>query len=124
MADKKNVETEDRVEPLGITIDDVAYELDFNRDSLRYMASQKFKVDPEILDYVAVQGPDLWYYSFRANHKKLSRQKTDELLGIVGGITPKIFERLFLLYNQALMSNSIVQNDEDLEKNPRVQVKF
>lgn len=124
MAEKKNTEIEQRVDPLCFSIDDVDYELDFNRESVKYMASKKFKVDADILDYLANDGDMLWHYAFRANHKSLSKKETDELLDIYGGLTPKTIERLFLLYNQALMSNHIIQSDEDLEKNPRVKVKF
>ena len=116
----------EKVEPLYITDNQsgVEYTLDFSRESLKYMASQGFKVGEEIFDLIADKGPELWYYAFRMHHRRLSRSQTDELLKLVGGLSPKIIERLFLLYNQALMSNSIIQDDEDLEKNSRGTVKF
>ena len=42
----------------------------------------------------------------------------------MGGLTPKVIERLALLYNQALMSNNIVQDDEDLAKNSKVTIEM
>lgn len=122
----KATSTEVRIDPLFIRDNetDEEYELDFNRESLKYMASQGFKVDAEIIDYIADKGADFWYYAFRAKHRRLSRMQTEALLEKVGGLTPKIIERLFQLYTQALMSNSIIQDDEELEKNSRVTVKF
>lgn len=121
---KNNTET--RIDPLYITINEKneEYTLDFSKESLKYMASQKFTVDDGIFDLIADKGLELWYYAFRMHHRRLSRQQTDAILDTVGGLTPKILERLFLLYNQALMSNSIIQDDEELEKNSRVTVKF
>lgn len=116
----------ERVEPIRITDNETGeqYELDFSRDSVRFMASQGFKVGENIVDFIATAGPDLWFYSFRMHHKNVARNKTDALYNKMGGLTPKIIERLALLYNQALMSNNIVQDDEELEKNSRVTVEL
>lgn len=117
----------ERIEPLVFTVNatNETYELDFSKESVKFMAAQGFKVNENIMDLIATEGPSLWYYAFRKNHRKLSRGQTDALLSDeIGGLTPKIIERLVLLYNQALMSNNIIQDDEDLEKNARVTVKF
>ena len=121
----KNEKTE-RVDPIFFkdNEDGEEYTLDFSRESLQFMASRGFKVDSEIIDLIADKGEDLWYYAFRMHHRRLSKGQTNALLEKLGGLTPKIIERLFLLYNQALMSNSIIQDDEDLEKNSRVTVKL
>ena len=100
------------------------YELDFSRESVRFMANQGFKVGENIIDFIAKDGEDFWFYAFRKNHKQLSRGQTNALYEKMGGLSPKVIERLILLYNQALMSNNIVQDDEDLEKNSRVTVEL
>jgi hypothetical protein len=116
----------ERVEPIRFTDNETGeqYELDFSRDSVRFMAERGFKVGDNIVDYIAKDGPELWFYAFRKNHKNVGRNKTDALYTKMGGLTPKVIERLALLYNQALMSNNIVQDDEELEKNSRVTVEL
>ena len=120
------MENFERVEPIRLTDNETGetYELDFSRDSVRFMAHQGFKVGENIMDYIATAGPDFWFYAFRKNHMKVPRNKTDALYSKMGGLTPKVIERLVELYNQALMSNNIVQDDGDLEKNPRVTVEM
>ena len=54
----------------------------------------------------------------------MARSQTDKLYEKMGGLTPKLIERLMMLYYQALNSNNIVQDDEDLAANPRVTVEL
>ena len=117
---------DERVNPIKVTDKDTGevYELDFNRESVKFMATQEFTVDESIINYVATKGEELWYYAFRANHRRLARNQTDKLYEKMGGLTPKIIGRLIELYNQALMSNSIIQDDVDLEANPHVAVEI
>ena len=42
----------------------------------------------------------------------------------MGGLTPGIIQRLMELYYQALSSNDIMQDDEDLAANPHVTVEL
>jgi hypothetical protein len=116
----------DKVEPIRITDNDTGktYELDFSRESVKYMARQGFKVGEDIVNLVAVQGPEFFWYAFRKNHKEFSRGQAEALYEKMGGLSPKLIERLAALYNQALMSNNILQDDEDLEKNARVTVEL
>ena len=117
---------DDRVNPIRITDKDTGevYELDFNRESVRFMATQEFTVDESIINFVATKGEELWYYAFRANHRKLARNQTDKLYEKMGGLTPQIIKRLVDLYNQALMSNNIIQDEDDLKENPHVAVEL
>jgi len=117
---------EDRVNPIRITDVDSkeTYELDFNRESLRFMADRGFVIDENFGDLIASKGEEFWFYAFRANHRKMARNQTDKFLEKVGGLTPKIIERLIELYYQALNSNNIVQDDDELEANPHVKVEF
>ena len=116
---------EERINPIKITDKDTneTYELDFNRESVKFMANQGFVMD-DIVDLIAVKGEELWYYAFRAHHKRLSKNQTDKLYEKMGGLTPQIIKRLMELYQQALLSNNIVQDEEDLEANPHVTVEL
>ena len=116
---------EERINPIKITDKETneTYELDFNRESVKFMASQGFVMD-NIVDLIAVKGEELWYYAFRAHHRRLSKSQTDKLYEKMGGLTPQIIKRLMELYQQALLSNSIVQDEEDLEANPHVTVEL
>lgn len=98
------------------------YELDYNRDSVRFAEAREF-VPEDVPKFPQTKVEELWFYAFRWHHKGMSRTQTDALLKKVGGVTPKMLERLLLLYSQAQMSNSI-QDDEDLEKNASVAVEF
>ena len=115
---------DERVQPLRITDNESGetYELDFNRESVYFMDQKGFAVDDEMLKYTS-NIPKFFYFAFRKNHRKLSQIQTDAILNKMGGLTPKLLERLILLYNQAALSNR-VQDDEDLEKNPRVTVEL
>ena len=114
------------INPIKVTDNDTkeVYELDFNRESLHFMAERGFVIDDNFGDLIAVKGEELWYYAFRANHRKMARNQTDKLLEKLGGLTPRLIERLIELYYQALNSNNIVQDDEDLASNPRMTVEF
>ena len=117
---------DERIQPIRITDNDTgeSYELDFNRESVKFMANQGFVVDDNFIDLIATKGEELWYYAFRANHRRLSRNQTDRLYEKMGGLAPKVIKRLMELYNQALMSNSIVQDDEELDANPHIAVEL
>jgi len=118
--------TDERIPAIKFTDNDTkeTYELDFNRESLKFMADRGFAIDDHFGDHIAVRGEEFWFYAFRANHRKLARNQTDSLYKKMGGLSPKVIERLIELYYQALNSNSIVQDDEDLEANPHVTVEL
>ena len=116
---------DERVNPIKLTNNKTGevFELDFNRETLFAMDRDGFKID-EVTDYPATNIPKLFYYSFRKNHRKLAKSQTDSILQeVLHGVTPKMLERLILLYNQAATANN-VQEDEDLEKNSDVTVEF
>lgn len=117
---------DERVNPLKITDNDTkeVYELDFSRESLKFMADRGFVLDDNFSDYIATKGEELWYYAFRKNHKKLSRGQTDKLYEKMGGLAPKVIRRLVELYYQAMNSNNIVQDDDALDANPHITVEL
>lgn len=116
---------DERVNPIKLTNNKTGevFELDFNRESLFVMDRDGFKID-EVTDYPATNIPKLFYYSFRKNHRKMTKTQTDSILqDVLHGVTPKMLERMILLYNQAATANN-VQEEEDLEKNSDVTVEF
>lgn len=117
---------DERILPIRLTDKDTGetYELDFNRESLKFMADQGFVMDDNFVDLIAAKGEELWYYAFRAKHRRMSRNQTDKLYEKMGGLSPKLIKRLIELYQQALMSNSIVQEDEELDANPHIAVEL
>lgn len=116
---------EDRINPIRITDTDTGkvYELDFNRESVRFVEQQGFKIE-ETFDYPNVNIPKLFYYAFRANHKNVSLQQTQAILDKMGGITEDIALRLIDLYRQATLANNVLQDKEDLAKNSHVTVEL
>ena len=116
---------EERVNPIKITDQDTkeTYELDFSRESVYYMEQHGFTINGNMLDFPVTNIPKLFFYSFRKNHRKMSQTQTDSILKKLGGLTPTILERLLLLYNQAVMANT-VQDEEDLEKNSHMTVEL
>lgn len=116
---------DERINPIKLTNNktDEVFELDFNRETLYVMDRDGFKIE-EVTDYPATNIPKLFFYSFRKNHRKMTKAQTDRILqDVLHGVTPKMLERLILLYNQAATANN-VQEDEDLEKNSDVTVEF
>lgn len=120
----KEIYMEDRVNPAKITDNNTGdvYELDFSRESIKFAESRGFKIN-ELSDFPATLIPDLFFYAFRKNHKRIARSQTDALLEKMHGLTGKQLERLVQLYNQAALSNIIVL-DEDAEKNAEVTVEL
>ena len=123
---ERNTQVEERINPIRFTDKDTGetYELDFNRESVKFMANQGFVMDENFVDLIATKGEELWYYAFRMHHRRLSKNQTDKLYEKMGGLSPKVIKRLMELYQQALMSNGIVQDDEELEANPHVTVEL
>lgn len=116
----------DRIDPIKITDKETGkvYELDFNRDSVRFVESQGFKIS-ETFDYPNINIPKLFYYAFRANHKNtVSLNQAQAILDKMGGLTEKIAIRLVDLYQQATASNNVIQDEEELGKNSRVTVEL
>ena len=115
---------EEKIRPLVIRFKDGdTYELDFNRESVSFAENRGFDPD-EVTKFPTTKIPEFFYYAFRMNHKKLAKNQTDAILTKLGGLTPKMTERLILLYNQAIMSNQVFQDDEDLEKNAEATVEM
>lgn len=109
---------QDHINPARI-IDDQngrTYELDFSRESIVFAERNHFKLE-DALEYPVTGMRDLFFYSFRKNHRNVARDKTDKLIERWGGGIPEaLVKRLIQLYQQAQSSNAIIV-DEESEKN-------
>lgn len=117
---------QERISPLLITDNDTneKYELDFSREAVRFAERNGFKIR-EVIDFPSTLVADLFYYAFRKNHKKLARNQVDAIREEkLGGLHPKVIERLIQLYNQAALVGTIRDEDEDLAKNSKVTIEF
>lgn len=116
---------DERINPLRVTDLDTGkvYELDFNRESVRFVENQGFKIE-EVLDFPNVNIPKLWYFAFRAKHKNVSLNQAEALLDKLGGLTEDMVLRLIDLYRQATAANNILQDKEELAKNSRMAVEL
>lgn len=115
---EKVTNIQDHAQPARLTDDQTGqvYELDFSRESVVFAERNKFNLE-DAIEYPVTGMSDLFYYSFRKNHRNVSREKTDKMIARWGGGVPeKLVKRLIQLYQQAQASNAI-QVDEDAEKN-------
>lgn len=118
------IQTQDRINPMRISDNKTGatYELDFNRESIRFAENRGFEIST-VLQYPVTKIPELFYYAFRKNHKNLAKSQTDKILEQLGGVTSQMLERLIQLYNQAQLSHLILE-EEDLEKNSNMTVEL
>lgn len=110
---------EERIKPAFLTDNNtgVKYELDFCRESVMWAESKGFDLE-KVAKFPVTGIEELFYYSFRKNHRNVPREKTNKLLHEGGGLPEMALERLILLYQQAQTSNNI-QTAEEAEKNGR-----
>ena len=120
---------EDKVNPIRITDNNGiikspgdVYELDFSRESISFAEARGFKLE-NVADFPVTNISSLFYFSFRKNHRNVSREKTDKFIDAWGGVPEKVLMRLIELYNQTATANTI-QTDEDAEKNEVATVEM
>lgn len=115
----------DRVNPIKITDKETnhVYVLDFDRDSVEFCESKGFNWD-EIGDRPATMIPLVWYAAFRRYDRKISYNKTTELLEKLGGMRVEWLTRLRELYDQGMASliADETSTDEEAAKNAMVTV--
>lgn len=122
MAKIKESTVEERVNPITIRNPEngKAYVLDFNRESVAFAERREFEMD-NLLKFPVSNFPELFYLSFRANHGpgkgNISKLETDKIYEALGGYSPEFLERLIALYNQAALSNNMVESTEEMGKN-------
>lgn len=117
-------QTTETVKPVSLTDNDTSekYELDFNRDAVKFAESRGFKVS-EISDYPATRIPELFWYAFRKNHKRMTQKQTDAILEKMGGAPAALISRLVELYLQAGYTGVVNAEDEET-KNSVVTVEL
>lgn len=115
---------EERITPATITDNKSGdkYELDFTRESVRFAENRGFEL-ANVAKYPVNGVADLFYYSFRAHHKNIARDKTDKLIERWGGVPEALLNRLIQLYQQAMTANN-VQTDEEAEKNAELTLEL
>lgn len=110
------------VKPITVTdtTSNITYTLEFNRESVMYAERQGFNIAD--LQSRALSGIlDLWYFSFRANHKGVSKETALRLLEDMGGMPDGLLERLVELYAEPY---KVLIPSEDNSKNSKVVVEF
>lgn len=115
---------DERIMPATITDNKTGdkYELDFNRDSIRFAESRGFELD-NVAKFPVTGVADLFFYSFRMHHRNVARDKTDKLMERWKGIPESLLTRLIQLYQQAMTANN-VQTDEDAAKNAELTLEL
>lgn len=93
------------------------YELDFSRESALFATSHGIDVGEENTSERLAKIPDLFFFAFRKNYRKIPREKIDKLREAHNGLPLKGVKYLYTLLSQALTSNVINLEDEDDEKN-------
>lgn len=115
------------IKPLVLTdtSDGVKYELDFNRESIKFAEARGFDVS-DVKRYPTTLIPKLWYYAFRKNHKNLAENQAERLFSKLfpKGLPISCLTRLLELYQQAAVTNVIDIEDEEDEKNGCVVVEM
>ena len=113
--------TIDRPNPIKITDPDSGetFVLDFSRDSVKFAEQRGFKI-LGMSDIPETGIADLFFYSFRKNHRSVARDKTDKILEDLGGLLPSEVQRLQELYSASITS----LNMEGDRKNSRMKVEL
>lgn len=98
------------------------FTLEFDRESVKFAESRGFMIE-DVGNFPMTKIPELFWYAFRKNHKRISKEQAERILDLIGGVRPGLLERLGALY--ALPFNALTSNeDEGEEKNARMTVEF
>lgn len=107
LTDKKGI-----IGPVG-----EVYDLDFSRESALFATSHGIDVGEENTSQRMAKIPDLFFFAFRKNNKKIPREKIDKLREANNGLPIEATKYLYSLLAQALASNVINLDDEGDGKN-------
>jgi hypothetical protein len=118
-------EANEKIKPIVLTEAETGkeYVLEFSRESVKFAEARGFKIS-EVAVFPVTLIPDFFYYSFRKNHKNVSRAETDRILREdLGGLSQEAIERLSRLY--MIPFEGLVRSEDDgEEKNARMTVKL
>ncbi len=112
------------IRPITLTDNEsgTKYTLEFTRETVGFAQFKGFNIE-DIDAKAMIAVPDLFYYSFRANHKSISREKTDKILfEDLKGLPSGMLERLVQLYY--LPYETLLNSDEEETKNAKMTVEF
>ena len=117
----------DRVQPIRIKDSETnhTYILDFNRESVQFAEARGFDWDL-IGTQPGTQIPLIWYCAFRRYDKRVSLDKTTQMLEDLGGMRTDWLKRLKELYDQSMASliADPDKEDEEAAKNARLTVSL
>lgn len=113
------------LKPIVLTNTDTneTFTLEFTRDTVKFAESRGFIAD-NIDKFPNTLVPDLFYFAFRAHHKRMTHEMTDKILfEDLGGMPEGMLTRLVELYYAPL--EALTQSDEDkARKNAKMTVDF
>ena len=110
----------ERVNPIKITDKETnhIYVLDFSRDTVNFAEENGFDWD-QIGTKPATMIPLLWYCAFRRYDRRISFDKTTQLLEDLGGMRMEWIKRLHELYDQSMASLIADPDKVDSEDNAK-----
>lgn len=106
----------EKVNPIELEGEDgTKYVLDFDRESIEWAERHGFSVTDLSDGKLMVGGPELFYYSFRKHHPRMTKQQTDKILfEDLEGFPDGMIEQLGNLYAQGY--NALIQTEEAAKK--------
>jgi len=117
----------EKVNPFKFTINETgeSFVLEFTRATVKFAESRGFVVS-NVGDFPTTLLPDLFFYAFRANHKNVSREKTDKILFDEFAPVPKEYITRWLeLYAEPMTALiATEETEEESRKNTRVTVEL
>lgn len=114
---------ENELKPIVLTDTETGdvYTLEFTRETVKFAELKGFNID-NIDKFPMTTIPDLFYYAFRAHHKNVARNRTDEILTEdLGGLPDGMLARLVELYYKPF---DCLLNKEETVKNAKMTVEF
>lgn len=105
--------------PIELDYDGKTYILDFDMEAVKFAEARGFQWE-NVTRFPATTIPELFFYSFRRHHKNVSKQQTDKMLDLLGGLTVECIARLHELYDANIES---VLND-DFDPNGCIAVRM
>lgn len=112
----------EKIRPITLRYDDgKEYTLEFNRTSVVFAEQRGFNIN-DVGTKLMSGLTDLFWYSFRMHHPKVTKQESDKILfDDLGGLSEEVIDRLVALYNAPF--NALVSEEEEgEEKNARAKV--
>lgn len=117
----------DKVNPIKITDKETnhVYTLDFTRDTVQFAEDRGFDWDL-VGSKPGTMIPLIWYTAFRRYDRRISFDKTTELLEKLGGMRVEWLKRLRELYDQSMASliADPDKTDEEDAKNAMLTVSL